>query len=185
MDNTTLINQKIKNLSEKSKKINKEYKTFSKKENIDKKKSINYEYKRRASVINASDDIKNYIMSREQNDKFKNLKKTDNKKTSKISKTNKTSKISKTNKSKNIIIINEKDVLKKYGYSNIKFLTIKQRRVALKKAIKNIKPLSVYRRLLALAILNKTTDPELSQILKNDSEWIKTQSEYINDKTIS
>jgi hypothetical protein len=69
--------------------------------------------------------------------------------------------------------------LSKYGYENIKSLSAKERKTALKNAIRDIKPLSVYRRLVALSTLNKNKDTDLYKILKEDSEWIKSQVEYI------
>ena len=83
------------------------------------------------------------------------------------------------------IVIMEKDVLGKYGYVHVKSLSPKERRNALRKAITNIKPLSVYRRLVALSTLNKGKDNALAKILKEDSEWIKTQVEYILNSSIS
>jgi len=81
-----------------------------------------------------------------------------------------------------LITIMEKDVLSKYGYDKIKSLSPKERKTALKNAIRDIKPLSVYRRLVALSTLNKNKDVDLYKILKDDSEWIKTQVEYIIHK---
>lgn len=78
------------------------------------------------------------------------------------------------------LFVLEKDILKKYGYHNVKDLSKVQRHTALKKALKKIKPLSLMRRLNALAVLNKDQNPRLSKIFKSDSEWIKTTDEYKN-----
>lgn len=91
----------------------------------------------------------------------------------------------KSEKKENIIVIMEKDLLANYGYTHVKSLSLRERKTALKKAIKDIKPLSVYRRLLAISTLNKNRDRDLAIILKEDSEWIKTQHEYIVGKNTS
>ena len=90
----------------------------------------------------------------------------------------------KSKKGSKLITIMNKDVLGKYGYSNVKSLTNTERHSALRDAIKKIKPLSVYRRLIALATLNKNRDEELFIILRKDAEWIKTQDIYIKSKNI-
>jgi hypothetical protein len=153
-----------------------------------------------------SDDLKKYIQSRELthkqvNKRFskegeyimktgykvqsKNKSKPTLVKPSRIkSKTSKTSKSEK-GKGKQLIVIMEKDVLDKYGYSDVKTLSLVERRKALKKAIKDNKPLSIYRRLVAISTLNKNKDLDLYLIFKTDAEWIKTQPEYINQKASS
>ena len=85
-------------------------------------------------------------------------------------------------KGKKVIVLIEKDVLKKYGYDNIMSLSKTQRHSALKKAIKANKPLSIYRRVVAISTLNKNTNPKLYKILREDSEWIKIQPEYEKNK---
>ena len=90
----------------------------------------------------------------------------------------------KSKKGSKLITIMNKDVLGKYGYSNIKSLSKTERHSSLRDAIKNIKPLSVYRRLIALATLNKNKDEELFIILRSDADWIKTQDVYIKSKNI-
>ena len=78
----------------------------------------------------------------------------------------------------------EKDVLKPFGYKHVKDLTKLQRQKALKRALNNgIKPLSLYRRVRALSTLNSIKDPQLAEIFKNDSDYIKTTKEYTNRKT--
>ena len=90
----------------------------------------------------------------------------------------------KSKKGSKLITIMNKDVLGKYGYSNIKSLSKTERHSALRDALKKIKPLSVYRRLVALATLNKNKDEELFIILRKDADWIKTQDIYIKSKNI-
>ena len=97
--------------------------------------------------------------------------KRDNKKGSK-----KSSKKGSKKGSKKVIIIVDKDVLGKYGYDNIKNISVNKRHIALKKALKELKPLSVYRRLIAIATLNKNKDVKLHDILRADAEWMKTNA---------
>ena len=63
--------------------------------------------------------------------------------------------------------------LSKYGYSNVKNLTIKQRQKALKKAIKDLDALSIWRRINAISIYNRYTNPNISKIFDEDKNWIK------------
>jgi hypothetical protein len=75
----------------------------------------------------------------------------------------------------------EPHVLSKYGYHNILNLTERQRHNALMKALKdNIKPVSLLRRVNALAILQKNTNPELSNILREDIDYIRSTKIYQN-----
>jgi hypothetical protein len=90
----------------------------------------------------------------------------------------------KSKKGSKLITIMDKDVLGKYGYSNVKSLSKTERHSVLRDALKKIKPLSVYRRLIALATLNKNKDEELFIILRKDADWIKTQDIYIKSKNI-
>jgi len=90
----------------------------------------------------------------------------------------------KSKKGSKLITIMDKDVLGKYGYSNVKSLSKTERHSVLRDALKKIKPLSVYRRLVALATLNKNKDEELFIILRKDADWIKTQDVYIKSKNI-
>jgi len=78
------------------------------------------------------------------------------------------------------LFVLEKDVLKKYGYVDVKNLSKQQRQTALKKSLKNIKPLSLMRRLNALSVLNKDQNEKLSKLFKDDAEWVKTTKEYQN-----
>ncbi len=78
------------------------------------------------------------------------------------------------------LFVLEKDVLKKYGYIDVKNLSKQQRQTALKKSLKYIKPLSLMRRLNALSVLNKDQNEKLSKLFKDDAEWVKTTKEYLN-----
>ena len=82
-----------------------------------------------------------------------------------------------------LITLMEKDVLKPFGYKNVESMNKSDRQKALKKAIKTIKPLSIYRRIIAIATLNKNKDLGLYKILRDDAKWIKTQPEYIRQKS--
>jgi hypothetical protein len=82
-----------------------------------------------------------------------------------------------------LITLMEKDVLKPFGYEKVDLMTKLERQKALKKAIKVIKPLSIYRRIIAIATLNKNKDAKLYKILREDANWIKTQPEYIKQKS--
>lgn len=99
--------------------------------------------------------------------------------------TMKRSKISrrKTMKSRSMvrIPISDSDEMKKFGYTNVRKMTVKERHEALmrmihskgmKKETQKKKSLSVLRRLNALAILTKNTSPEFSKIVKKDSEFV-------------
>ena len=95
------------------------------------------------------------------------------KKGSKSSSNKKGSKVNnKKGSKKKVIIIIEKDVLGKYGYDDIKNISITKRHSALKKALKELKPLSIYRRLIAIATLNKNKDIVLFDILRKDADWV-------------
>ena len=65
----------------------------------------------------------------------------------------------------------QKGTLGKYGYHSIE--SKEKRHAALKLAIKHIKPLSVYRKLNVLSILNKNRNPKISNLFKEDAEWLK------------
>lgn len=69
--------------------------------------------------------------------------------------------------------------LSKYGYDSPETRSDLARHKALKDAIiAGEKPLSLSRRLNALYVLTKNTNPKLSRIYKEDSEWIKMTDEY-------
>ena len=74
----------------------------------------------------------------------------------------------------------ESGTLGRFGYENVKSMSMSERRIALKRALTNMKPLSVYRKINALAILNRNTDPLMEKILLSDKKWIEKTSEYQN-----
>jgi len=74
-------------------------------------------------------------------------------------------------KAKRTILL-EKNMLERYGYSNIKNKTKNEREEALKKAVDAFGYVEVIRRLVALANLNVRTNPELSNKVKNDQEMV-------------
>lgn len=49
----------------------------------------------------------------------------------------------------------------------------KKRRTALKKAVKRYGYTSVAQKLIALQVLNKRDDPDLSQTARRDREWLR------------
>lgn len=83
------------------------------------------------------------------------------------------SQVQRSSKGKKIIPIMEKDILKPFGYVNIKNKSKTERENSLKKAIKEIKPISIYRRLIALATLNKEKDKKLHDILRDDADFVR------------
>jgi hypothetical protein len=69
----------------------------------------------------------------------------------------------------------KKGVLGKYGYKNVKSMSELARHRALRKVIREGKesPLSLFRRLNVLMILFRYKDPKLSQLFRNDRNYIK------------
>lgn len=68
----------------------------------------------------------------------------------------------------------EPERLTKYGYDDIESKSDLARHRALSSAINNgEKPLSVMRRLIAIATMNKNTNPKLSELIRQDAEWLK------------
>ena len=94
------------------------------------------------------------------------------------------SQVNRSTKGEKEIVILEKDVLKKFGYSDLKNKTFLERKKALKKALLKIKPLSVYRRIIALSTLNKNKNPLLYKKLQEDKNWLKKSilEKISNDK---
>ena len=90
--------------------------------------------------------------------------------TRKMSKTRKT-KTRKMKTRKNVIGPLKKGELKECGYATKK--TMKLRRKSLKCAVKKYGALSTFRKINVLAILNKNRNPELSQKMIKDRNWIK------------
>jgi hypothetical protein len=69
------------------------------------------------------------------------------------------------------IPIEKEGSLTKYGYRMRD--PPKKRRTALGKAVKRYGYTSVAQKLIALQVLNKTDDPDLSQTAKRDREWLR------------
>jgi hypothetical protein len=80
-------------------------------------------------------------------------------------------------KGKQLFVLS-KSGLSSFGYKNILELSTSERHQSLQKALSEKNPLSVYRRLVALSTLNKNKNTKLSNLLKKDSEWVKTTKEY-------
>ena len=66
-----------------------------------------------------------------------------------------------------------KGELAKFGYTEVKNLTEKERRKALEKAVKQFGSLSVWRKLNAIYVYTKNTNPIVSDIYNEDRIWIK------------
>lgn len=78
----------------------------------------------------------------------------------------------------------EKDVLKPYGYEDVKNKSDLQRHRSLKRALRDgVKPLPLMRRVNALYVLNKNQDPNLASVFKADRDYIKTTDEYKRRET--
>jgi Family of unknown function (DUF5771) len=87
-------------------------------------------------------------------------------------------------KQKQLFVL-DKNVLGKFGYHNLESITEAKRKKALKKAIKSgLKPLSIYRRMVAIATLQKNTNPHLHDIIMTDADWLKTLPEYLNRESV-
>lgn len=80
-------------------------------------------------------------------------------------------------KGKQLFVL-EKGTLGKYGYHNVESMTEVQRHRALHKAMGDMPSLSVYRKLNAVYVVNKSLNPNVAQIFKNDAEWVKSTTEY-------
>ncbi len=90
-------------------------------------------------------------------------------------------KASKTGKKQERLFYLEPGRLAKYGYEEIVGKSDLARHKSLEEAMKlGEKPLSVMRRLNALATLTRNTNPQLSHMFKEDSEWVKLTKEYAN-----
>lgn len=72
-----------------------------------------------------------------------------------------------------LIVIKEKDALRKHGYSVSK--SDVARRSALAKAVKEFGALSVYRKLNAQYVFRKNYAPETAARFKADAEWVKNK----------
>jgi hypothetical protein len=67
-----------------------------------------------------------------------------------------------------------KGELSQYGYVEINSLSKKERQTALAKAVKKFGSLSVWKKVNALYVLNKNTNPLLSEKYNIDRNWIRT-----------
>lgn len=74
------------------------------------------------------------------------------------------------------LFILERGTLGKYGYKST--LSDSQRRRTLKRALQTLPALTVYRKLNAIALVNRNRNPTLSNLFKEDAEWVKTTNEY-------
>lgn len=86
-------------------------------------------------------------------------------------------------KKKSKIIIPDKGLLSRYGYTNVKRLSLKKRHESLRRSLRENKPLSIYRRLVALSTLTRNINPKLSKKFKKDSKFVKKTKEYKNRNT--
>lgn len=69
----------------------------------------------------------------------------------------------------------EKGDLTRYGYKDVKHLTVAERHAALKEAVAHgAKTLPLSRKLNALYVLNEHKHPELAKRFKDDSDWVKS-----------
>lgn len=68
-----------------------------------------------------------------------------------------------------------KGELTKYGYQNVRQLSVSDRRLALRKAIQEFGSLGVWRKLNAVAVYTKHTSPALSMLYKEDMNWIRSE----------
>ena len=81
-------------------------------------------------------------------------------------------------KGKKVIGYLFKGTLGKFGYAKVQALTVAQRRKALHRAMKHLPALTVYRKLIAIATLQKHTNPKAHKIFRTDAEWVKRQPAY-------
>jgi hypothetical protein len=73
-----------------------------------------------------------------------------------------------------IPMVLEKGDLKKFGYGNVRNLSMQDRHTALREAVSNIgNPLSIFRKLIAIGTVNQNTNPRVSKIFRDDAYWLK------------
>jgi len=71
-------------------------------------------------------------------------------------------------------LVMEKNILKKFGYNNVKNMSARSRHIALKKAYENMgNSLSLFRRLNIVSTMNRNKDPTLAKIFKDDANWVR------------
>ena len=78
-----------------------------------------------------------------------------------------------TRKNKNIIIIKNKGDLTKYGYKNVRTLSMKKRKDALDKAVKKYGRVTVIRKLGAIRALHYNKDRTLSDKFYKDLKYVQ------------
>ncbi len=70
----------------------------------------------------------------------------------------------------------EKGDLKKFGYGNVRDLSIRERHKALTNAVESVKnPLSIFRKLIVVSTMNRNTNPEVSDIFHQDAYWLRSK----------
>lgn len=69
----------------------------------------------------------------------------------------------------------KKGDLKRFGYQNIKSLTLEQRKRALKKAVNYYGYLPVIKKLNAVYVLTRSSDPKLASKIKRDQQMISRE----------
>lgn len=73
----------------------------------------------------------------------------------------------------------KKDVLKKYGYVDVKHKSAQARHAAIDRALADgVGPLSLFRKINALYVLNENRDPRLAAMFHADREYVKTTPGY-------
>lgn len=77
-------------------------------------------------------------------------------------------------KSKKLFSI-KRGTLKKFGYSGVDKLTVKQRHRSLKKAMNRMSCNKLLHKLNAVAVLNKNREPSVSRKFRADYRWVKSQ----------
>lgn len=66
----------------------------------------------------------------------------------------------------------EKGAMKRFGYSDVRHTSTADRHEALRKAVKHAGRDTVVDRLNAVAVLNKNTNPVVSEIFARDKRWV-------------
>lgn len=81
------------------------------------------------------------------------------------------------------LFVMEKDVLKPYGYEDIRHKSEEDRQVILRRALKDIPALALFRHLHALQGFFKRKDPALAAKFRQDKYFIQTTREWENRPT--
>jgi hypothetical protein len=85
-------------------------------------------------------------------------------------------------KGKQLFVLKSNE-LGRHGYHNVEHLSAAKRHQSLYDAMNEMPALSVYRKLNALYLVNRNTNPTISDIFKQDANWIKNTTEYKNRPT--